>query len=475
MEHNATGDEYNIFRVIEFLEPDMSDYKEGPYELKSVREDVGGTDYSLRFLVSYKLLNYQSILDMVADSDFSALPSKGETSYLISPHEENNPLTEVLPTRHCTMYVNVFHGDERDIINRLYEKDGLLKKLSALSMECLGFDLSANDNMQILGDTYVIRYHPHIIDVDLTESTSPTGVVLQPKLRAQNGKKETFEIILIDKHKQTVIQNSSQTFSTDDNVIRIPLKTRPDMVQVMILDKDGDIIYCNSPQSFVRGFKTNIALNTMDVYLTDAQTGKSTVVHKTKASRSYIGETNSQSYDPLSESVTEDYDKLEAKLTLAFFPMANDESEQKQIRQKAITFIRRILNNAKDEFYIYDPNFSSKDFENFIYQISSIDVDVKILTSSELSNLETEKHLLEECLSKYNNITGEKKAEVRIFTNNLGRPHDRYIVSDDDVWFLGTSLNNIGDRATTIVKVPAPESQKIIKEIKEWFDKANPV
>ena len=34
--------------------------------------------------------------------------------------------------------------------------------------------------------------------------------------------------------------------------------------------------------------------------------------------------------------------------------------------------------------------------------------------------------------------------------------HDRFLVVDDQVWLIGTSLNNIGDRLTAAIKFPDP-------------------
>lgn len=35
--------------------------------------------------------------------------------------------------------------------------------------------------------------------------------------------------------------------------------------------------------------------------------------------------------------------------------------------------------------------------------------------------------------------------------------HDRFLVIDDAVWFLGNSLNTLGDKSSLIVKLPNPD------------------
>ena len=50
--------------------------------------------------------------------------------------------------------------------------------------------------------------------------------------------------------------------------------------------------------------------------------------------------------------------------------------------------------------------------------------------------------------------------------------HDRYIIADDVVWLLGTSLNNIGEKISTIIKIPSYATKNIIQRIRNlWYGK----
>lgn len=40
---------------------------------------------------------------------------------------------------------------------------------------------------------------------------------------------------------------------------------------------------------------------------------------------------------------------------------------------------------------------------------------------------------------------------------------------DNNVWILGTSLNNFGERATTIAMVPEDSRAKIISKVDAWW------
>jgi len=50
-----------------------------------------------------------------------------------------------------------------------------------------------------------------------------------------------------------------------------------------------------------------------------------------------------------------------------------------------------------------------------------------------------------------------EKLSVKVMTGDKPEIHDRFLVVDDTVWFSGNSLNNIGERAGVMIKLPDPE------------------
>lgn len=60
-----------------------------------------------------------------------------------------------------------------------------------------------------------------------------------------------------------------------------------------------------------------------------------------------------------------------------------------------------------------------------------------------------------------------------ITDGNNGFVHDRFIIVDNDVWCLGTSLNNLGNKDTVIFKSPNP--QAFIGRVKEWEQGKTPL
>lgn len=78
--------------------------------------------------------------------------------------------------------------------------------------------------------------------------------------------------------------------------------------------------------------------------------------------------------------------------------------------------------------------------------------------------------MLLQALQDYKASFPGQKIECRVLKGNDRSPlHDRYIVIDNTAYLLGSSFNEFGTRATTLIKVPAPEV--MIKKAEEWWNK----
>lgn len=50
-----------------------------------------------------------------------------------------------------------------------------------------------------------------------------------------------------------------------------------------------------------------------------------------------------------------------------------------------------------------------------------------------------------------------------------GMVHDRFILLDNDGWLIGSSFNEFGNRASTIVKMPNSAFVTISNRVKSWI------
>lgn len=133
-------------------------------------------------------------------------------------------------------------------------------------------------------------------------------------------------------------------------------------------------------------------------------------------------------------------------------------------KKEAQEFIRNLIQQAKDKVIIVDPYFSTLDFYRYICAVTSPKVCVTILTSSlvlkEKSNLGDNSLEKGEELLQQINTYGEKLTDgiINVFVMTGDQPlfHDRFLVTDKDVWFSGNSLNHLGERASVLLRLPEP-------------------
>lgn len=161
-------------------------------------------------------------------------------------------------------------------------------------------------------------------------------------------------------------------------------------------------------------------------------------------------------------------------------------------REAALSFIRTRIGRGRTQVIIADPYFGANQIMQFVHAIRDIKVDIFVLTSrlafeasadgddSELTQQETgtsdtsasssdvppahskeskilrRLHEFQDALETLER-RGVPNARVGVLAGRNPPLHDRFLAVDDDVWFLGNSLNALGDRASLILKVPDSE------------------
>jgi len=158
-------------------------------------------------------------------------------------------------------------------------------------------------------------------------------------------------------------------------------------------------------------------------------------------------------------------------------------------REAALNFLRRRISRARAHIMVADPYFGARQILQFLLAVPQTEVEITILTSrlafeTGTSSQDTtssgraperktahpnalvavRKKLLE--LERLHEFT---RAYTTFATSGItntsalvlpGHPpplHDRFLAIDNKVWFLGHSLNALGDRASLIMQAPNPD------------------
>jgi len=152
-------------------------------------------------------------------------------------------------------------------------------------------------------------------------------------------------------------------------------------------------------------------------------------------------------------------------------------------REEAMLFIRSKIIRARSSVMVADPYFGAHQIVQFLHAVPSTKINFTILTSrlafddiyAATSESTQDEVAIDESKSSTTPVTMPER--LRSFSASLetlrergmkdvtalvlmGKPpllHDRFLVIDDEVLFLGNSLNALGERASLILSVPDNE------------------
>ncbi len=130
-------------------------------------------------------------------------------------------------------------------------------------------------------------------------------------------------------------------------------------------------------------------------------------------------------------------------------------------REDAMRFIQSEIGRAQFRVMVADPYLAGLQLGQFLYAISEGTAELTLLTSGLAFNsrneTKTKLDMLEGFTGQLTQLEAHLKATVNVYVISAAVLHDRFLVIDNDVWFLGNSLNALGDKASMIVKVPNPD------------------
>jgi len=139
-------------------------------------------------------------------------------------------------------------------------------------------------------------------------------------------------------------------------------------------------------------------------------------------------------------------------------------------REEAMRFIQGELRRAKSKIMIADPYLSGLQLGQFLYAANPETISVTLLTSGLAFKTKDQSSKLEDFKQRLNQLEKDAKVTAKAYVLQSPILHDRFLVIDDVVWFLGNSLNTLGDKASLIVKLPNPD--EIVDQLKNMLNEA---
>jgi hypothetical protein len=159
-------------------------------------------------------------------------------------------------------------------------------------------------------------------------------------------------------------------------------------------------------------------------------------------------------------------------------------------REDAMAFVRMRVGRARNRIMVADPYFGVLQIPQYLLAITSDIVKIRILTSrlafeggcspeegqegESASSPPDVTQRLDRFRVEIERLKKEGNADVDVMVLPGKSPvlHDRFLVVDDEVWFLGNSLNTLGERASMIIKLPHPD--EVLRELDKMLREAQP-
>lgn len=483
---NQTKRWYHIFSVLEILPLEIPEYNIPTpewHENKVIRSNISSKSniYSFYLVVGnlpvdqvtaffdqpFRNNEIDNVQNNFFNKTFIKEPSGDSPLVLGSNSHKDTGLGSILPKRNSGLFVWAQIDDKR-IVQKKFIGTSIsseMREMSQLTIDWLGFNIC--EKPENLGNIYLVAANPYFRDFDISLCTDPIGIFYQFKLR--KGITEKFKVRVIDKHGDNVALD--KLYEIDEPIGIIELPHEPHLTECRIYNSADQLVFVDGPAVFLKSIHVGMSMKQADFHVTidDPKGNKEFVVEKFSAERPInIGtqiDFNAPYFFKNAENSRKHISNKEDKNFIFFSGPKNGERERADQKEEAKSLIRELINKARFKCYICDPYFSAQDLIDYAFYIKNTSVDLKIMNSNEATDRDQSKTLLE-MVTEYNSKSFQN-IEVRILRSDV--LHDRFIVADNDVWFVGTSLNQIGAKATCIGKVPQSDNFEIIKQIESWY------
>ncbi|GBF44520.1 hypothetical protein LPTSP2_38230 [Leptospira ellinghausenii] len=377
-------------------------------------------------------------------------------------------VSSILPKRKSGLLVWCQIDGERKTDAKFISTKSVTKEMSALqslTLEWLDFDIL--QKREHIGNVYLSAPNPYFREIKVSLSIDPLGVNYKVLTRGITFEPLIFRII--DKHGDAIAFDKSIEIKNQAGFIELPHE--PHLFELRIYNKDKDLIAIHEPSTFVRSFRLDMSMKHEDINIkVNSKKGiKEFSIEKYSKESPYVfGKPKDFIPEYFFRKADEErhHSDLAKRKEFIFYSGAKEETEIIKLKERAKSDIREIVNNANDTCYLCDPYFSSMDIVEFAFHIRNISVKINILNSKEFITKEEAKNITN-IINEYNS-KGIGKIDVRILRGD-GILHDRFVVTDNNIWFIGSSFNEIGKRATCVAKIPESSGKLIIKEIEKWF------
>lgn len=466
------GQYHHLLSIVEYLFPDMQDYDEYKAQKRDeyidfIKEEDGDKD-KVFFVVDFPILT-KDYLDnpnsyfighdnVLQWNDETEGKWKYDRPVIVPLHkDENGVLASFLPKRRTSAFVNVFKSTPLIELS-----ENIREQFSRLSIKNLGKDVGLYP--YYYGAVIVACYNPQYKSLDLTEDASTPGVYIRVNYRENTKKQLSFRFRLYS-DDNFVIEMNSLPAVEGAFLLHFDFPHPFRKLDIDVYDIDGGLIDFYDNVVFVHQINVGMRVKSKEIHVKDSKGETVNVIEKYAGEQFVIGNPKVGNDD---KKVAPEIAYQHSEDTLACVFFDGDKERVEDNERKAVETVMKILNKASKRCYICDMYFTVKTLVHFVMPVKLTNIEVRILSSKEELKANDIVQLKEGCEALIEKDV--VNVSCRLLRGEKAALHDRFIVADEQVWLVGCSLDEIGKRATTISRVPADYSKKILDRIEEWWN-----
>ncbi len=385
---------------------------------------------------------------------------------LVLPQSTDSGMAMVLPRRLTPLRVCA-RLDARGAARKLLDDDAF-DKVTGLTRQHLGIDLARFS--EYLGATLLSFANPILRQMTLRLSKDYPHLVLTLYPRRSRSL-EGLSVELTD--ERPTGRGFSVRYPCQTRQQIIPLPNVPYCLRTRLFHPQGDVLFDDATR-VIQGTQINLGLIGPTRLLNMTHPDGRTETHKIETVRYDPPASVSSALTPeqilIAADRSRELDALETQRQFIYFPP----DPSSKTKGKAI--IRELLGQAREKCFICDPFLSARDVAEFALFVRNAAVEVRLIGSlwwlrQNVKDSVPKRTRAEELQKTIQSITRQDptiQIACRVLKGKDKSPlHDRFLVIDDQVYILGSSLNEFGNRATTLFRVPNPHP--LVAQAKEWW------
>lgn len=469
LDDTQTGIDYMLFCVFEKLWDDMISPNPLHYHPKSKnfnkdgRFDIGVhvDEVVIANNVEDDPLPYVTLENKVEMlwGDMQRDPDPGVRGFMLKKDNYDiGTLTEMLPESQSVQEIWAWFDLQRKMCIFLKENNIKLKKIGSFTQKHIGINLA--DNSLHIGCIYVIKYSPiKVVHIE--------AVPMIPAVRCELDWRSSAireDVYIKVTEKVTDKQSTPNTFIEEvkkgNTFALVQMGSKPRLIDINIENDTGKVLF----------FLRNVA------FITSIVSSQSRLSQRNPQSEKKVG---LEHYLRPAILEKEAADKR-AKMEFVYFDGNPD--TQADNKRAAISCIKELLGKAKKELIIADPYFAVDQFNEYIAPLDA-DEELEIIIVNCKEQLEDVAHNkntsfremeneIKGMVTNYNTRSNGNHISFYCITGK-GRLHDRFILTENEGWQIGSSLGEFGTRACCIIKLFDSAHMELYALIRSWCNESN--